>query len=1358
MLKAEYNRRAHLRPLLWDNTLQLPLENVYTRLKIVSRRKVGVQAEGDEVNVSDIFGAHEKGEDVMTLVEGSPGIGKTTFCLKLAYDWANGNAATTFTFPKFELVLLLKCRDIETDIMEAIVEQLLPEDVEDKTREKFLDFIRDIHNQERILIILDGLDELPPKSKHHVDKLLERRILPFCYVVATTRQEKGIEVRKNFVFDILLQIEGFTENDSFEYIKKHFVSVGPGHSSKGEKLIEEIRENTLLHALRNNPLNLLLLCVVYEDYEGKLPSSRSALYQIIVRCLLRRYCVKHNLEGHKDDKVLEKKFRKDILALGKLAWKCLLTDRYGFREEELTELESRNEKLVARELGLVYKEESLKRLAPQHEYCFLHKTFQEYLAASYIARKLRKKQFNVFDHLTCDDLVTKYPQVFLFVCGLLGEEASILFSQIGEKLQSSGDWNWVECSEAAATFFTESFRESGDAEKMAVTLCSLVPFPRSVKMEMYIRETIPGLVSYALRGEYFVQVLKACESFSSLQLPAKVSLSGVPQIGSDCMKAIVDALAPCSQLTTLSISFLALTQELADILFIWLSTSTSLSEFALTVYNPIGYGEALIIGKGLAASKTLTKVTFGLAEECGVAWASALETGLSADTPLTSVDLKIFDSISDTAAQALERLLSNESLTSLSLVVCGDMQDQLAAALGNGLSGQTFLNSLDVQVNGKLGFSGAHYLERGLLENRSLNYLRTFVYEELPDNWQTVVKNLRFAKGSQASYAFHPDTCSTVAGDQVGQFRPFEVGSESVTEQRLTVNLWGELSCEGAKALCEALLLSPLSSLKLNVRGKLSEVSANCIARFLAKHKTLSSVTVMGELTNDISSIFQGLSDKLTVVVNKHDVRVVQGEPLERLGVSIDNPASLTTLLTQVKNARQDKLSVTINVHTDAIEGWRGCLRDCLSEDTIKALTLTINNHSSVSGDWLHGLGDGLAKNTSLSALTLTINNYSEMSGGWMDVLGDGLAKNTSLNVLTLTFNNYSDMIGDRMYVLGNGLAKNTSLNVLTLTINTYSDKSGDWMDGLGDGLAKNTSLNALTLTINTYSDISGVWMDVLGDGLAKNTSLNALTLTINTYSDISGVWMDVLGDGLAKNTSLNALTLTINTYSDMSGVWMYGLGVGLAKNTSLNALTLTINTYSDKSGDWMDGLGDGLAKNTSLNALTLTINTYSDMSGDWMDGLGVGLAKNTSLSALTLTISNYSDVSGDWMYSLGDGLAENTSLNALTLTISNYSDHEVSDYWVDRLGVGFAKNKSLTTFNLTVNMCSKMSEDWLPRLCHAVIRSESLTTLRLQVNNQCVTSGSCAYDFSKLLVNCRSLALLDLTLSFYGVADGGSA
>ena len=495
LLKKEYKRRSQLRPLFWDSTIQLPIEQVYTRLKIVSRGKLASQMEDDEVNVFDIFKVPGIGEDVMTIVEGSPGIGKTTFCLKLAYDWAHGNIP-------FDFVFLLKCRDIDGDIMEAISEQLLPRDME-KSVEKSLHLMKDIRNQEKLmLIILDGLDELPEKSRHHVDELLHRRILAFCYVLATTRQERGIEVRKSVVFDIHLEIKGYTESDSIAYIKRHF-----NQSPKGERLIEEMQQNTFLNALQNNPLNLLLLCVVYEDYEGKLPTSRTELYQVIVQCLLRRYCAKHNQPAPRNDIALERKFEKEILALGELAWLCLLNDRYGFRESELDEFESRYPGLVARELGLLYKEESLKRLKPQHEYCFLHKTFQEYVAAAYIAEKLVNQQFNVFEHLSFYDLVTKYPQVFIFVSGMLGEKATVLFTQIGEELKKSYGWNWNEdCSEEDATFFIESFNESGHPEQMAATLCQIIPFPKVITLR-----------SDEDFNPSFANVLMACKSFSNLQ-------------------------------------------------------------------------------------------------------------------------------------------------------------------------------------------------------------------------------------------------------------------------------------------------------------------------------------------------------------------------------------------------------------------------------------------------------------------------------------------------------------------------------------------------------------------------------------------------------------------------------------------------------------------------------------------------------------------------------------------------------------------------------------------------------------------------------------------------------------------------
>ena len=102
------------------------------------RPNAGVHTEENVVNVFNIFEVLNKGDDAMTLVEGNPGIGKT-FCLKLAYDLANKNATTTSTFPKFDLVLLLKCCDIDSDIMEAICEQLLPNDIDETAREKLLD-------------------------------------------------------------------------------------------------------------------------------------------------------------------------------------------------------------------------------------------------------------------------------------------------------------------------------------------------------------------------------------------------------------------------------------------------------------------------------------------------------------------------------------------------------------------------------------------------------------------------------------------------------------------------------------------------------------------------------------------------------------------------------------------------------------------------------------------------------------------------------------------------------------------------------------------------------------------------------------------------------------------------------------------------------------------------------------------------------------------------------------------------------------------------------------------------------------------------------------------------------------------
>ena len=131
--------------------------------------------------MNEIFQPHEECEQPKkVLIEGNPGMGKTTYCNKIAYDWATKKHKAEDCFTEFWVVLLLKCRDVEmeSDLWGAIDDQLLPGEIHRKEREKFFDFIR--QNQSKVLLILDGLDELPSSKLPEFTDIIQGKILPLC--------------------------------------------------------------------------------------------------------------------------------------------------------------------------------------------------------------------------------------------------------------------------------------------------------------------------------------------------------------------------------------------------------------------------------------------------------------------------------------------------------------------------------------------------------------------------------------------------------------------------------------------------------------------------------------------------------------------------------------------------------------------------------------------------------------------------------------------------------------------------------------------------------------------------------------------------------------------------------------------------------------------------------------------------------------------------------------------------------------------------------------------------------------------------------------------------------------------------
>lgn len=181
-------------------------------------------------------------------------MGKTTYCQKIAYDWANGRE-TDPSFPKIKLVLLLKCHEMTGNIWEAIDDQLLPTDIEEDERENFFKYIRD--NQSQVLLVFDGLDEAPPNLMKLFTNLVQSRELSKFCIILTSRQEGSVEISK--FCNALFQIEGFASENSCNYITHYFKDL----EAEGQKLLNDIEDNIELEELIVNPLFTAMLCLVY---------------------------------------------------------------------------------------------------------------------------------------------------------------------------------------------------------------------------------------------------------------------------------------------------------------------------------------------------------------------------------------------------------------------------------------------------------------------------------------------------------------------------------------------------------------------------------------------------------------------------------------------------------------------------------------------------------------------------------------------------------------------------------------------------------------------------------------------------------------------------------------------------------------------------------------------------------------------------------------------------------------------------------------------------------------------------------------------------------------------------------------
>ena len=83
-LKSFYDTFSKVKIVPWDESSSIQIDEIYTPLSWVrDHRKPSGVTQGKLEDYTDMF----KGKPTRMLVYGRPGIGKSTFCKKAAYDW-----------------------------------------------------------------------------------------------------------------------------------------------------------------------------------------------------------------------------------------------------------------------------------------------------------------------------------------------------------------------------------------------------------------------------------------------------------------------------------------------------------------------------------------------------------------------------------------------------------------------------------------------------------------------------------------------------------------------------------------------------------------------------------------------------------------------------------------------------------------------------------------------------------------------------------------------------------------------------------------------------------------------------------------------------------------------------------------------------------------------------------------------------------------------------------------------------------------------------------------------------------------------------------------------------------------------
>ena len=347
------------------------------------------------------------------LMDGAPGVGKTTISRKICKDWSRDECIS-----HFKLVIFVPLRHVvighHSDQIFSIAD-LLPAD-DPELKGQVVGYLQKASGA-GVLFIFDGYDELSYKQRTKCSLFLDIIRGDSLYkssVLVTSRTYASGPLREISRINRHVEVLGFNKQQIKNCIRKNIPE-----KVKAKLLLELLKERLDIISLCYIPLNCRIVLYVYQQ-QYTLPDTLTELYEVFIL-----YTIKHYAEKISSDEEVEVQIKQarsleslppmiveHLRNLTHTAFSGMIEDKLVFEYNELKEART------ALPLGLLNMIDTYQNYQEKHYYQFLHFTIQEFLAAMYLTKQFtsnEKLQF-VRSHLNED----RYRITLLFLAGLTG--------------------------------------------------------------------------------------------------------------------------------------------------------------------------------------------------------------------------------------------------------------------------------------------------------------------------------------------------------------------------------------------------------------------------------------------------------------------------------------------------------------------------------------------------------------------------------------------------------------------------------------------------------------------------------------------------------------------------------------------------------------------------------------------------------------------------------------------------------------------------------------------------------------------------------------------------------------------------